>query len=86
MNGIRHARTLLQTYAQRMNLSVSTVGKYAIGADDLEKRLPEGRITIARVDRLIQWFSDHWPCDLAWPSEIPRPCPSLGSPADGEAA
>ena len=37
-----------------------------------------------RVARIIQWFSDHWPADLAWPHDIPRPDPSPDSPA-GEA-
>jgi len=23
----------------------------------------------------MQWFSDHWPLDLEWPLEIPRPDP-----------
>ncbi len=23
----------------------------------------------------LQAFSDHWPADLAWPSDIPRPAP-----------
>ena len=27
------------------------------------------------------WFSDHWPMDLAWPSNIPRPQPSPDTPA-----
>ena len=31
---------------------------------------------------VAQWFSDHWPADLAWPSDIPRPPPLPDSPAD----
>lgn len=23
--------------------------------------------------RVLRWFSDHWPEDLPWPADIPRP-------------
>ena len=40
-------------------------------------RLRRGHtITLRRVARVLQWFSDHWPADLEWPSDIPRPLPS----------
>ena len=40
-------------------------------------RLRRGHtITLRRVARVLQWFSDHWPADLEWPSDIPRPMPS----------
>ena len=25
------------------------------------------------AERVMQWFSDNWPDDLAWPRDIPRP-------------
>ena len=37
--------------------------------------------TSRRAARITQWFSDHWPEDLAWPVDIPRPAPSPDSPA-----
>ena len=30
--------------------------------------------------RTIQWFSDNWPVDLAWPADIPQPDPAPDSP------
>lgn len=48
-----------------------------------------------RVNRILTWFSTHWPTDLAWPPDVPRPpltdpssagadTPHVGAP--GEAA
>ncbi len=30
-------------------------------------------------NRVLQWFSDHWPGELPWPPDIPRPAPSPDS-------
>ena len=38
-------------------------------------------ITTRRATRIVQWFSDHWPTDLEWPADIPRPDPAPDSPA-----
>lgn len=38
-------------------------------------------MTLKRYGKVTQWFSDHWPVDLEWPSEILRPVPSADSPA-----
>ena len=47
-------------------------------------RLHDGMgCTVKTYSRVLQWFSDHWPPDLAWPTSIPRPKPSKG---DGKAA
>ena len=32
--------------------------------------------------RVLQWFSDHWPSDLAWPSDIPPPSPTHDHPKE----
>ena len=29
-----------------------------------------------RAAGFIQWFSDHWPPELEWPSDIARPLPT----------
>lgn len=29
-----------------------------------------------RLSRAIQWFSDNWPPDAAWPADVPRPAPA----------
>ena len=42
--------------------------------------------TIRTYNRTLRWFSDHWPVDLEWPADIPRPDPSPDSPAAQAAA
>lgn len=34
-----------------------------------------------RARKALQWFSDNWPLNLEWPSDIPRPVPTPDSPA-----
>ena len=82
-----HIQTLTLIYCEATKRSEARVADLASGNPYLIKRLREGAgCTIATYNRVIQWFSDHWPVDLAWPSDIPRPEPSPGSPASKEAA
>lgn len=71
-----------ERYADHRGLTLSTVSTYA-GRDG--KILPRmkterGGCTLRTANRMIIWFSAHWPEDLEWPSDIPRP------PATPEAA
>lgn len=68
---------LCEIYAGHKGLSLSTVSTYAAAAGDFYARLKRGRdLTTRRAARVTQWFSDHWPEDLEWPSDIPRPTPN----------
>ena len=73
-------------YARRRGLALSTVGRLAGGQGAFFDRVAAGRVTIRRVDRAIQWFSDHWPAELTWPGDLLRPEPRPGSPAASAAA
>ena len=70
-------------YADHMHLAVSTVSLRAARHGGLIAALASGdrNITVRRARRILQWFSDHWPTDLEWPADIPRPDPSPDSPA-----
>ena len=70
-----------RAYARCRGLALSTVGRLAGGQGSFFQRVAARRVTIRRVDRAIQWFSDHWPAELAWPEDLPRPEPRPGSPA-----
>ena len=73
---------LAESYASARGLTVATVSLYAAGQGRLFERLRNGAsITTRRAARIVQWFSDHWPGDAAWPADIPRPAPSPDSPA-----
>lgn len=84
---------LLQTaYCAHTGLAVSTVSRKCAGSGAALNRISAGKpTTLQRLERIIQWFSDHWPTDLPWPPDVPRPVslpPSSGSEdgAPGEEA
>ena len=73
-------------YGRFRGLALSTVGRLAGGQGAFFQRVAAGRVTIRRLDRAAQWFSDHWPAELAWPEDLLRPQPQPGSPAATAAA
>ncbi len=82
MSEISHVIRLVAALANASNRSPHTVSRWASGDGMLYKRLIGGAdITSRRHARMIQWFSDHWPPDLEWPADIPRPDPAPDSPA-----
>jgi len=65
---------LMDAAAAHNGLSAHSVGRYASGSGDFYARLLAGHdITTRRAHRVVQWLSDHWPADLDWPADIPRP-------------
>ena len=75
---------LAERYGSNKSIALSTVSLYAAGQGRLMERLRAGcGITVGRRDRILQWFSDHWPAGLPWPEEISRPYPA--SPAEAGA-
>ena len=67
---------LMQRYAERRGIALSTLGRLTVGSSTVADRLHEGRVTFGTAQRVTQWLSDHWPTDLDWPSDIPRPPPT----------
>lgn len=41
--------------------------------DFFRKLLANGDCKTRTADKAMQWFSDNWPDDLAWPKDIARP-------------
>ena len=68
---------LASSYAAHKGLAVSTVSLRAANHGSWIDRLAAGSagLTVQRRDKVLQWFSDHWPTDLSWPPDIPRPAP-----------
>lgn len=74
MNAIEQLLTLARHYAAREKLDLSTVSWRSLGDTKKLAALESGRdIQVRRCDAAIQWFSDHWPADLAWPTGVARP-------------
>ncbi|QDP47418.1 MAG: hypothetical protein GOVbin2371_3 [Prokaryotic dsDNA virus sp.] len=67
--------TLTEIFAGHRNWTINTASLRAAGKGTYVSDLKAGRvgITVQRRDRIMQWFSDNWPDDLGWPSDIPRP-------------
>lgn len=65
---------LCAAYAAHRNISHWRVSYLARGDGQFFKRLQSGKGCSARTAaEVVQWFSDHWPADLEWPRDIPRP-------------
>lgn len=78
---------LIDHYAAARGLSPATVSTYAVNAGDFYARLKRGHdLTTRRAARVTQYLSNHWPPDLDWPSDIPRPAPEPHSTNPKEAA
>ena len=78
----------MSLYAERRRVALTTLGRLMIGSSTIAERLAQGRANIRTVRRVEQWLSDHWPDDLDWPADIPRPAPSheRDAPRENEAA
>lgn len=73
---------LARQFANHRCLTIATVSTYAANDGKVIGRLERGAdLTSRRAGRIVQWFSDHWPAELDWPADIPRPDASPGSPA-----
>ena len=68
-------------FADAKGLAVSYASRIATGSADTVARIEHGTsLTLRRASRIIQWLSDHWPSDVDWPPEIPRPAPAAPPP------
>ncbi len=63
-----------EAYCAHTGRTLSTVGSYAVRDGKFFERLKGGGgCTLRTADRVVMWFSDNWPTDLEWPSDIRRP-------------
>jgi len=70
--------TCAAIYADKKEISLSTLGRLAAGDwrffDNLSK--DDKTFTARKYDEVIGWFSDNWPANAHWPTEIVRPASS----------
>ena len=65
---------LARGYAEHYRISTSRVSNMIVGEGALFSRVMAGScVTTRRYNKVLQWFSDHWPMGLSWPADIPRP-------------
>ena len=79
--------TLAEIYASRKGVSLWRVGHLAANRGSFFVDLKSGKrhCQTDTYERVLQWFTDDWPNDLAWPSHIPRPQPTPVEPVEPEA-
>lgn len=71
-------RRLLGAFILATNLSEATVARHAAGDWRFFERIACGAsFRVRTYDRVIDWFSAHWPAGSVWPEDIARP--SIGS-------
>lgn len=76
MSSLRdHILSLVQAYALQSGRSTARVSTLALGSGAKYARLLEGTsdVTTSKYEAVLRWFSAHWPPDLEWPADIPRP-------------
>jgi hypothetical protein len=70
---IENLLKLATAYAKATDRSMKTVSKEAYGSAYFFEQLKAGEasITVQRADKLLRWFGDNWPTDVAWPTLMP---------------
>lgn len=73
MSGIDRLLTVARRYGEIEGISLSTVSSRALNDGKKLSALESGAdLTVGRLERALQWFSDNWP-DGDWPVDVPRP-------------
>ncbi|RFB80428.1 hypothetical protein [Methylovirgula sp. 4M-Z18] len=71
-----HLQILATAYGEKTGLKMTTLGKTIRKDARFFQRLDDGKgFTVQTYDRVVVWFSTHWPGDLDWPDGIERPAP-----------
>ena len=79
MDGLTALFTLADAYCKATGLAEGTVSDRVLkGGNRLRDLRADGDIGVRRLQKAIEWFSDHWPAGAEWPADIPRP---VASPA-----
>lgn len=68
---------LADALAAHQGVTHFAISMRALGKGDFFKKLKAGGdCRTATVTRLMAYFAQAWPSDLAWPADIPRPSKS----------
>ena len=82
MDSTQHQiRRLCERYCAIRQIALTTLAKQAVGSSTFFDRLEIGRVTLRSVDRMVHYLSKVWPDEIIWPTDIPRPSPSITRPA-----
>ena len=69
-----HLIKLAETLASHLGRSEATISNWCAGHARFFSRLRAGKsCTLEGARKALKELSTHWPDDLEWPSDIPRP-------------
>ena len=69
-----HIITISERLADFQGRSLATISNKCVGHARLFTRLKSGHGCNVKTFKIaMAWLSNHWPEDLEWPSDIPRP-------------
>ncbi|UXU74327.1 MULTISPECIES: hypothetical protein [unclassified Paracoccus (in: a-proteobacteria)] len=69
-----HLVSIAQRYADHRGYRLTTVGAYAVNDGKFfDRLLAGGSCTMRTADKVLRYLASHWPVDLEWPRDIPRP-------------
>lgn len=68
---------LCSQYCKERDISRSRLSTLIFNGGHVIDRIAanSGDLTTRSFERAMQWLSDNWPDDLAWPDDIQRPAP-----------
>lgn len=74
MNAIEQLLALANEYARAEGVPLPTVSSRVFDDGKKLSAIQAGSdIQVRRLERAVNWFSDHWPDKATWPSIVPRP-------------
>ena len=77
---------LATSYATAADCSLQAIGREIMRDGSFFPRMRVGDgFTIKTFDRVIGWFSDHWPPSAEWPADVPRPEPAFAPEMEASA-
>jgi hypothetical protein len=69
---------LATTYAKATDVSAQAIGQRIMRDNTFFRRIAEGAgFTASTYDRVVHWFDENWPDEVAWLAYIPRPSQSI---------
>ena len=66
-----------ERYSDTAGRARSRVSTIVLGSGRRLDAIAEGGdLATGTFERAMQWFSDNWPADAVWPTDVPRPAPT----------
>jgi hypothetical protein len=74
MSAIDRFLLVTRVYRQVTGLKTTALSWRLFGDSKKLGALEEGAdIQVTRYEKALRWLSDHWPADVEWPTDAPRP-------------